>query len=130
MSKQETTELKGIAIMLMFWHHLFGCDGFVLPENAWIPMIRIPNNWGSLDRYFGSHAKLCIAIFAAASGYGLYKSYIQSVNAHIVKRVLKFIVTYWTILFVLVLPYMVVFGKFDIKEFLISLLCLLDTGYV
>jgi hypothetical protein len=131
MTKSQISELKGIAIMLMFWHHLFGCgNGFVLPENIWIPLIRLSNNWGSVDRYFGSHAKLCIALFAAASGYGLYKSYIEAHKASIVKRIIKFLITYWTILFLLVIPYLIFFDRFEPRYLLMNMFSLFDNDRI
>ncbi len=71
MDKVETLQIKGTAIVLMFWHHLFGCGNFLmLPENPWLPCL------GRYDAMLGTGSKLCIALFTVVSGYGLYKSYI------------------------------------------------------
>jgi hypothetical protein len=130
MTKKEISELKGIAIILMFWHHLFGCgNGFVLPENIWIPMIRLSNNWESVDRYFGSKSKLCIALFAAASGYGLYRSYIVPQQSRIFKRIVKFLISYWTLLFLAVIPCLIYLGKFEPRYLLINMFNLLDNEH-
>lgn len=69
--KNETLQLKGIALIIMFCHHLFGCGTFLmLEENKWIPC------FGVYDSIFSNGFKICIGVFAAISGYGLYKSYI------------------------------------------------------
>ena len=129
MAKREISELKGIAIMLMFWHHLFGCDGFVLPENMWIPMIQLTNRWESFDRFFGSKSKICIALFAAASGYGLYKSYVQHCESHIFKRIIKFLITYWTILFLVAIPYLIIFNKLEPEYLFANMFILLGSSH-
>ena len=48
MNKEESLILKGIAIIMMFWHHLFGCGSFlVLPQNEWFPIL------GKIDSAIG-----------------------------------------------------------------------------
>ena len=40
MTKTESAQVKGIALILMFWHHLFGGGSYLtLPENNWLPVI-------------------------------------------------------------------------------------------
>ena len=69
MSKNETVKIKGFAILLMMWHHLFGCGTFlVLESNTWLG--------SDFDYIIGRSGKICIALFVVLSGYGLYKSYI------------------------------------------------------
>ena len=48
MNKEDSQKLKGISIIMMFWHHLFGCGSFlVLSENEWIPVL------GKIDSFIG-----------------------------------------------------------------------------
>lgn len=48
MNKEESLILKGIAIIMMFRHHLFGCGSFlVLPQNEWFPIL------GKIDSAIG-----------------------------------------------------------------------------
>lgn len=73
MTKKQSDSIKGIALLLMFWHHLFGCGEFlVLQSNRWCPIFS--------ERFaikLGQSGKVCIVMFLFCSGYGLYKSYIN-----------------------------------------------------
>ena len=57
-NKEESLSLKGISIIMMFWHHLFGCGTFLmLPENNWFP------TFGKLDEIIGggvNYVSLCL----------------------------------------------------------------------
>lgn len=123
-NKEETLEIKGLAIILMFWHHLIGCGSFLfLTENqTWVPC------FGSYDVILGEGSKVCIALFAAASGYGLYKSYIGSPSVKglsaIGKRAGTFLITYWT-MFLIAMPYLAIFGKFHPEWIPVNLFALL-----
>ena len=81
MKIRESIELKAFAIMLMFWHHLFGCGTFLSKgiQYDWISCI------GSIqmDVLFGKGSKLCVPLFAFVSGYGIYKSYILQKNCKV-----------------------------------------------
>lgn len=123
-NKEETLEVKGLAIILMFWHHLIGCGSFLLlAENqTWVPC------FGSYDIVLGEGSKVCIALFAAASGYGLYKSYIGCPSmkdfSAIGKRAGTFLITYWT-MFLVAIPYLALFGKFHPEWIPVNLFALL-----
>ncbi len=68
MSKDTTTALKGSAIIMMFFHHFFGCTNFVW--SAWGGLFADGIQWISIA------GKLCISLYLFCSGFGLYKSYI------------------------------------------------------
>lgn len=73
MTRTQTTQIKGVAIMLMMWHHLFGTgDTLVSKTNEWIGM--------PYDILFGISGKICISIFLMCTAYGLYRAYISSEN--------------------------------------------------
>ena len=73
MTRTQTTQIKGVAIMLMMWHHLFGTgDTLVSKTNEWIGM--------PYDILFGISGKICIFIFLMCTAYGLYRAYISSEN--------------------------------------------------
>lgn len=57
LTKQDTIAIKGIAILLMLWHHLF------------LSTVE----YGVCANSFSSIAKLCVALFLFVSGYGLTK---------------------------------------------------------
>ncbi len=61
LSKSDTTAIKGIAILLMLWHHLF------LNTIA----------YGILTHSLAVVFKVCVALFLFVSGYGLTKQYSQ-----------------------------------------------------
>lgn len=120
MNKKESLQLKGIAIILLFWHHLFGCGTFLmLEENVWQPC------FGKYDAIIGWGAKICIGLFAAISGYGLYKSYILPDKSRLGKRIVKFLITYWTMLFFMAIPYLIYFDKFNSQWLVMNLFALL-----
>lgn len=120
MSRNDSLKLKGVAIIMMFWHHLFGCGDFLtLPENKWFTIL------GGFNDHIGWGLKLCIAVYAFVSGYALYISYFKN-NASLLKRLGKFLITYWTMLFIVAVPYFCFTGKFSFKDLLISLFAVLS----
>lgn len=122
MRRNETISLKGIAIILMFWHHLFGCGTFLTNgvSYVWVPA------GGYLGTIFRAGCKICIAIFAVASGYGLYKSYIKNNSpTKILPRIINFLLTYWTVIFCVAVPYLIYFKKFHIEYIWVNLFALL-----
>lgn len=113
-TKKHTEIAKGIAILLMVYHHLF-----VIPE-------RIGGNYVSLLR-FGSFdlenkiavfAKLCVAIFLFLSGIGLYCSLeketsLLAMYRKTLKKLLRFMINYW-IIALLALPVGLATGFFQL----------------
>lgn len=67
MTKRETNIAKGIAILFMFFHHLFGSEKRI---NNYELMGVIYNS--EITLLVANHLKVCVAIFALISGYGLY----------------------------------------------------------
>jgi len=57
-SSTDSFILKGIAICLMLWHHLFTTI-----------------ECGEVALYWGRLGKVCVSIFLFVSGYGLYVQY-------------------------------------------------------
>lgn len=86
LTKQDTIAIKGIAILLMLWHHLF------------LSTVE----YGVWANSFSSIAKLCVALFLFVSGYGLTKQYaklekpyLKNTVKFLVLRYLKFFLPYW-----------------------------------
>ena len=71
MTKEESTILKGIAIILMYIHHLFYLSDRVIGYDI--------QSLISTDALIGVgvYGKVCVTIFAFASGYGITKKYIS-----------------------------------------------------
>lgn len=86
LSKNDTTAIKVIAILLMLWHHLFLST----------------TEYGTWANSFAGIAKLCVALFLFVSGYGLTKQYSKLENPYfrntikfLALRYLKFFLPYW-----------------------------------
>jgi peptidoglycan/LPS O-acetylase OafA/YrhL len=86
LSKSDTTAIKGIAILLMLWHHLF------LNTVA----------YGTLTHSLAVVFKVCVALFLFVSGYGLTKQYSQLEKPYfkntvkfLLRRYANFFLSYW-----------------------------------
>lgn len=92
-TKEHTAIIKGVAICLMLWHHLF-------LQNE---------SYGAFIQWTGLVGKVCVALFLFVSGYGLVKTYEQRVKNKVlgfknkiiqsflflVRRFWKFYLSYW-----------------------------------
>lgn len=122
--------IQSIAVMLMVFHHLFG-----FPERITSDYIIISDfsflHIGTMLSYFG---RICIAMFAFNSGYGMYKklsSFSYSSSFDVLKKgyvctltqLRNFYIRYW-IVFAAFIPLGIVFGKYDFNlgDFLLSLI--------
>ena len=93
LSLDETLIIKGIAICLMLWHHLF----YQHPE------------YGSFVFQSALFGKVCVSLFLFVSGYGLTVQYGKVFDKPIMetfrfqmKRFVKFYANYWVIFLVFV----------------------------
>ncbi len=110
--KKTSSAMKGIAIMMMLFHHLLTFD-------KWINYGRYtPKNYLLI---LNSSTKLCVAIFAFISGWAIYIN--KSSITKVFKKVFKFYLSYW-ILLIFSLLIILIFTKYKlnivdiIKEFL------------
>lgn len=69
--KRQTNIAKGVAVLMLLWHHLF----FNNEENYKKFISIIPGTNVPIECYISDFCKVCVAIFLLLSGYGLYKSY-------------------------------------------------------
>lgn len=94
MSKEQSTIIKGIAIMMMLWFHLFLHPDM---ENLFQPLLRIDN---IPIEYFIAQASYPVSFFLILSGYGLtYVYHHKGLNAREqIRRVAKIYINYWVIL--------------------------------
>ena len=72
-SKDYTFLVKGVAICLLLFHHLFYRQEF-LDMYYW----KISIHSHPLIQFLATHAKVCVAIFVFLSAYGLTISYEKS----------------------------------------------------
>lgn len=98
MNKETSTIIKGVAILMMLFYHLFGRDDL---GDLCTPLLYIGNT--PLVKYF-SNACYPVSFFMILSGYGLtycYKRNQLSLSIQS-KRILKLYVHYWLILLIFV----------------------------
>lgn len=98
--KKEADLMKGIAITMMFYHHLFGFDTW-LSENITYSTINI---FGFQLQYIIAYfCKICVGIYIFSSGYALYINKHKQSFHNTMKRILKFLINYWKIFFIFIL---------------------------
>lgn len=86
LTKADTATIKGIAILLMLWHHLF------LNTMA----------YGAFAHSLAVVFKVCVALFLFVSGYGLTKQYsklgkpwLKNTLKFLLRRYINFFLSYW-----------------------------------
>ena len=94
LSLKDTNILKGIALMMLLWHHLFYTRNGMYTEFC--------VGKYELSEMFARICKLCVAIFVMLSGYGLTvqaekNGGINSIGSFYRHRFSKLLVNYWVI---------------------------------
>lgn len=116
-TRDYTEIIKGVAILLMLFHHLFG-----FPEwyTEGVSYIGISLRSNTVEYVIGQFGHICVSIFAFITGYGMFFSY---KSGNIIKKSFKkgisFLVCYWLILFGAAIPVNLALGKTDITFSLI-----------
>lgn len=67
-SKEEAGMLQAVAVMLMVFHHLFG-----FPHRIHVPYVLVLDGFAHIETLLSYFGRICIAMFAFCSGYGLQK---------------------------------------------------------
>lgn len=93
---QETYQLKGIAILMMIWTHLFNSEAFV--DNC-IPLVYAWNG-DALAHVIRKLCTLCVPLFTILGGYGLTATYQKNPKMRNDMRVLNLLLNFWFICFV------------------------------
>ncbi len=118
--KKQTNIAKGVALLLLLWHHLF----FNKPDNYNMFSSLFSVNGIPLECIIADLCKVCVAIFLLLSGYGLFKSYSSFCKTHMVNgglskvsiavyvknRLIRLFSNYWFI-FIIFVPLGLLFGK-------------------
>jgi hypothetical protein len=100
--------LQAVAVMLMVWHHLFG-----FPERIGVPYVQVLDTLflGKLpvELYLAYFGRICVAVFAFSSGYGLRRKTMSFLHTRILdnykialRQLLKFFSRYWVVFFVFI----------------------------
>ena len=109
MTKDESLQLKGIAIMMMLWLHLFGTDEAILSETTKTIYINDGEPLIYAMRKFG---RMCVVFYTFLGGYGLAKVYQRNATAKGVgiatgmkngKRVWNLFKSYWLVMTIFIL---------------------------
>ncbi|MBE7011357.1 MAG: acyltransferase [Ruminococcaceae bacterium] len=116
-TKDYTAIIKGVAILLMLFHHFFGFPEWYVEG---VSYIGIPFRVNTAEYVIGQFGHICVAIFAFLTGYGMFFSY-KSGNTlkTTLKKLVTFLISYWLILFGVVIPINLALGKTDITLSLI-----------
>lgn len=105
-NKEDSTALKGIAIIIMMWHHCFLPGRFEDFQIIFSPLS------DALATDLARYLKICVSIFCYISGYGLflaldrYYDKKRSYRPWIISRLIKTMSGYW---FVMVLAWIICF---------------------
>ncbi len=122
-SKQQSSQLQGLAILLLIYHHFFN-DLAICGERLafWNP------DWVVRFAWFG---KICVGIFAFVTGYGMGRVMERKEGpamAICLRQVLQFLIRYWAI-FLLFMGCLFSLGRrtFELGEFLQNFFCISST---
>lgn len=93
--KRESDWIKGIAIAMMLFHHLFGFPQWILDGNMYVG---IACDGTTLARIVAVFCKLCVGLFAFTTGYAMYiqRGRYQKL-AFRLQRAGQFLLQYWLI---------------------------------
>ena len=116
----DTLQVKGIAIVMMLFHHLFGFPDRI-PQG--ITLIDVQIKGQMLSYYVAVFCKLCVAVFVFLGGVGTYYSF-RNDQKEIKKaftKIFRLYKTYW-IVFAVFVPVGFALGtqRFDITTFIKS----------
>lgn len=101
--KSESQKVKGLAIFLMVVHHLFGVEKAVSFHQ------------NDILNYIAHYGKICVALFAFMSGYGLYCSLKSKGTLNPFSRIIKLYLKYWIVLLLLFVPFAIAFDTSQIN---------------
>ena len=63
-NKDKSVQLKGVAIIFMFWLHLYGHDNLIQDGNYYTEL------WGGVTQFLLTLSSICVPIFIFIAGYG------------------------------------------------------------
>ncbi len=100
-SKRHTLLIKGIATLLLLFHHLFYKMKYFKECIVW------NDDWAKILNLIAKNSKVCVALFLVVSGYGLVKSANRSQKdvtfSFSLKHIFKILVPLWFI-YILFVP--------------------------
>ena len=94
-NKEKTLGMKGMAIIIMLFHHCFLSGRYTEYEMIFYPLQE------SFVNQLATFSKICVSIFAFLSGYGLYLNYQEtklSDSKWVCTRYIKTFSNYWFVM--------------------------------
>ena len=80
--KRQTNIAKGLAVLLLLWHHLFFQEPELYNKFTSLLIVRtVP-----IECFLSRFCKVCVAMFLFLSGFGLYKSWCKNINTEKLKN--------------------------------------------
>lgn len=101
-TREDTRIIKGIAVILMFIHHLFA-----FPDRIHYDYISLTSISGrQIEFIIGVFGKICVGIFLFLSGFGMYKQYYKNENniKEIIFNKLKNLYMNYLLIFIIFVP--------------------------
>ncbi|MBQ6568637.1 MAG: acyltransferase family protein, partial [Clostridia bacterium] len=148
-TKRHSVFFKGLAIILLVLHHLFGCRTFLVdPDIKWvgIPFFNIigsneargaaaplfgkfkeSGGMSLLGFELGDFGKLGLSLFIFISGYGIFCAIsryrtVKEMYRAVAVRLKNFLVRWWVILALIAVPVAICLKKFSFKLLLVNIL--------
>ncbi len=102
-SKEDTLVIKGMAILLMFCHHLFAFPDRIAEGNSYQYLFLIGEM--TMESCLGSAGKLCVALFLFLGGYGTWLGCRKTDRLYraVFSKIRKLYIVYWQV-FVIFIP--------------------------
>ena len=119
-TKTYSSNLKGVAIILMFILHLLKSEWIYDPTIVWDLSI----NGNNISYIFSTSCDLCIGVFAFITGYSWYTSFNKNRKF---RMILNIYFSYWVMLFLFALPIRVLLKEdvsFTLENFIYNILAI------
>ena len=109
-SKRDTKIIKGVAICLMLYHHLFAYPMKVVDGNVFISLCSFGET--TLSTYIGQFGRICLPMFVFLSGYGSYLSSLRAggVEKLVFRQISGLYKSFWKVFFIFVPLSVLLFG--------------------
>lgn len=126
-TKENTTIIKGVAILLMLIHHGMGFPDWLLAcfDNH-------ISFWGvSLNSYIAMSSKMCVGIFAFMTGWGY--SYCKNKNyTYSLRKIVELLERYWFVFLVVFIPVSLICSEksLSVSSVIVNLLALSNDNIV
>lgn len=102
-TREDTKAMKGLAIILMCMHHLWGFPDRQPIGDYAINSPKLPFTVCGTDVFLaiGSFGKVCVAVFLFLAGYGLYKQF-SAGKLDLWQKIKSFYLSFWKVFFIMI----------------------------